>query len=150
MNLIQRRKDAFDPFEVLRDFQTDLDRFFAVTPATGKNWPHAAVEPDVEVTEKDNEYVVHADLPGMKREDFDITVEGNRFILRGERKEETKEEKKGYYYSERRYGSFARAFTLPAEIDSEKVRAAYKSGVLEVVLPKTAKEKTKKIDVKVD
>lgn len=149
MTFIQRRKEAYDPFEVLKDFQTDLDRFFAVTPPTGKSWQRT-VEPDVEVTEKDNEYVVHADLPGMKREDFDITVEGNRFILRGDRKEENHSEKKGYYYSERRYGSFARAFTLPVEIDAEKVRAAYKNGVLEVVLPKTAKEKTKKIDVKID
>ncbi len=149
MNLIQRRKEAFDPFEVLKDFQTDLDRFFASTPATNQGWKRS-VDPDVEVTEKDNEYIVHADLPGMKREDFDITVEGNRFILRGERKEETQSEKKGYHYSERRYGSFARAFTLPVEIESEKVRATYKNGVLEVVLPKTAKEKTKKIDVKID
>ena len=112
MNIIQRRKDAFDPFEVLKDFQTDLDRFFAATPPTSKVWD-SSLNPQVEVTEKDLEYVVHADLPGMKREDFDITVEGNRFILRGERKEEIKEEKKGYHYSERRYGSFARAFALP-------------------------------------
>lgn len=148
MNIIQRRNNVFDPFEVLKDFQTDLDRFFAATPITTKNWD-SSLNPQVEVTEKDQEYLVHADLPGMKREDFDITVEGNRFVLRGERKEETKDDKKGYHYSERRYGSFARAFALPTDIDSEKVKASYKNGVLEVVLPKTAKEKTKKIEVQV-
>ena len=140
MNIIQRRNNAFDPFEVLKDFQTDLDRFFTAAPLASKNWD-SGLNPQVEVTEKDQEYIVHADLPGMKREDFDITVEGNRFILRGERKEETKEDKKGYHYSERRYGSFARAFALPADIDSEKVKASYKNGVLEVLLPKSAKEK---------
>lgn len=149
MNIIQRRNDAFDPFEVLKDFQTDLDRFFAAAPVASKNWPTSMV-PEVEVLEKDQEYIVHADLPGMKREDFDITVEGNRFVLRGNRKEETQSDKKGYHYSERRYGSFARSFALPAEIDAEKVKASYKNGVLEVSLPKAAKEKTKKIEVQVN
>lgn len=148
MNLI-RRKDSFDPFEALRDFQTDLDRFFSTAPTSAKAWG-STLDPEVEISEKDHEYLVRADLPGMKREDFDITVEGSRFILRGERKEETKEDRKGYHYSERRYGSFARAFTLPVEIDSDKVRASYKNGVLEVALPKTEKEKPKKIDIKVD
>lgn len=148
MTFIQRRKE-YDPFEALRDFQTDLDRFFTATPTLNKSWS-GAVNPDVEITENENDYLVHADLPGMKREDFDVTVEGNRFILRGERKEDSKEEKKGYHYSERRYGSFARAFTLPVEIDSEKVQASYKHGVLRVTLPKAAKEKSKKIDVKID
>lgn len=149
MHFLQR-KETFDPFEALRDFQTDLDRFISGGSATpSKGWQRS-VDPDIEVTEKDNEYLVHADLPGMKREDFDISVEGNRFILRGERKEEQKTEKKGYHYSERRYGGFARVFTLPVEIDTEKVRASYKNGVLEVSLPKSAKEKPKKIDVTID
>lgn len=146
MTFIQRRKD-YDPLDVLRDFQMDLDQFFS-TPASSKIWD-GQHNPEVEILEKDQEYVVHADLPGMKREDFNITVEGNRFVLRGERKEENQADKKGYHYSERRYGGFARAFVLPSEIDSEKVKANYKNGVLEVVLPKAAKEKTKKIEVEI-
>ena len=149
MTFIQRRKEAYDPFEVLKDFQTDLDRFFAAAPPSNQQWL-TGIDPEVEITEKEQEYLVHADLPGMKREDFNIAVEGNRFILRGERKEERKEDKKGYHYSERRYGSFARAFTLPVEINAEQVQASYKNGVLEVVLPKSPKEKSKKIEVKID
>lgn len=149
MNLIQRKRDYWDPFEVLRDVQGDLDRFFSSPVAASKNTA-ALVNPDVEVNEKDTEYLVHVDLPGMKKEDFEIKVEGNRFILRGERKEETKEEKKGYHYSERRYGSFARGFHLPTEIDADKVKATYKNGVLEVLLPKTTKDKSKKIEIQVN
>ena len=144
MTFIQKRREAIDPFDALKDFQTDLDRFLASTPASSGN-----LHPEVAVTEKENEYLVHADLPGVKREDFEITVEGNRFVLRGERKEEVHDQKKGYQYSERRYGSFSRAFALPVEIDSEKVKASYKNGVLEVSLPKSAKEKSRKIEVQI-
>ncbi len=151
MYLIQRHKDSLDPFDLLRGFQTDLDQFFTSPAAASKSkTTQQLIDPDIEITEKGDAYVVHADLPGMKKEDFEVTVEGNRFILRGERKEETKEDRKGYHYSERRYGSFTRGFHLPTEIDAAKVVAGYKNGVLEVTLPKIIKEKTKKIEVKVD
>jgi HSP20 family protein len=106
--------------------------------------------PKVNTREGEDAYYVELDLPGIKKEDIEITTEDNILTISGERKmkEEVKEE--DYYKVESSYGKFSRSFTLPEKIDVEKIHAESKNGVLEVVIPKLKEEETKpkKIEIK--
>ena len=90
--------------------------------------------PAVDVVTKNGDLVVRAELPGVKQEDVDITLQNNVLTISGERKAEQEEERGGYYVRERRYGSFSRSFTLPEGVDESKVHARYENGVLEVTV----------------
>ena len=105
--------------------------------------------PAVDIYDKGSEVVIHAELPGMKKEDIDVRVENNVLTIRGkkERKEEVKEE--GYFRTERAYGSFSRSFSLPSTVDVTKIGAEYKDGVLTLHVPKAEEAKPRQIDVKV-
>ena len=101
--------------------------------------------PAMEIVEKEDAVLVTAELPGVKKEDVDITVEDGILTIRGEKKEE-KEEKKDekdtkYHMWERKYGSFQRSFTLPNEVEAERIAAKFDNGILTVTLPKTEKAK---------
>jgi HSP20 family protein len=102
----------------------------------------------VDVKEDDKSYTVHADIPGVKKEDIQVDVDGNVVSVRAETRHE-KEEKKGekVLYSERSYGMVSRSFSLPAEVDEKAVKAEYKDGVLNLVLPKKANGGGKRISV---
>jgi len=111
-------------------------------------------EDDVELTEPpldlyENEIVVKAELPGMSKDDIQISFADNVLTIRGEKKKEEEEKGKDYYRAERVYGAFSRSVTLPAEITPEKARAIFKDGVLEIRLPKSEAAKKKEIKVKV-
>jgi len=103
--------------------------------------------PAVDIKEKENEIVVTAELPGIKKEDISIDVHENRLEIKAETKEETKEEKEGYVYRERRQGSFYRSLELPASVDAERTKARYRDGVLTLTLPKIEKVKKRKIEI---
>lgn len=105
--------------------------------------------PAMEITEKGDELMLTAELPGMKREDVEIFVENNVLTLRGEKKEEVKEDDKDrkVHLYERMYGTFTRTFTLPREVETEKIRAEFTDGVLMLHLPKTEQAKGRKIDI---
>jgi len=107
--------------------------------------------PAMEIVEKDNALLVTAELPGVNKNDVNITLEDGVLTITGEKKEETEQGKDGsrYHMWERKYGSFKRAFTLPKEIDAEKITATFENGILSVVLPKTEKAKVqgKKITI---
>jgi HSP20 family protein len=139
----------YDPFAELefptgaRLFQDAVNRLFS-EPAT-RPWA-----PAVDVLETENELVLKADLPDVVLKDIDIQIEHGTLSVKGERKFEKVEGKgTGYHRIERSYGQFQRFFTLPDTVDTEKVKADYKNGVLTVTLPKmeVAKPKTIKIDV---
>lgn len=106
--------------------------------------------PTVDVAERDQEYRIVAELPGMAESDVDVSVAEGVLHLKGEKKQEREEKDENYYVSERRFGSFQRSFRLPADVDAEKIEAGFKNGVLTVVLPKTAEaaQKRRKIEVK--
>lgn len=106
--------------------------------------------PSTDVTETDKSVNVSVELPGMTEEDIDISLSGNTMTIRGEKKIEHEEERKGVYMSERHYGSFHRTVPLPAGVDPDKAEATYKNGVLTVSLPKTeeALASIKRIPVK--
>ncbi len=107
-----------------------------------------AWSPRVDVKETKNDYIVTADLPGLKKEDIKISVNDNVLTIKGERKVEKTEDEKDYYYHERLYGNFSRSFTLPNEVKAEEIQANYKDGVLDIKLPKTEKVKPREIEIK--
>jgi HSP20 family protein len=106
--------------------------------------------PAIEVFEEKDDVVVKAELPGMKKEEVEVNLYDNLLTIKGERKEEEEIKKKGYYYSERTYGAFERSIEIPREVLTEKARASFKDGVLEVRFPKTEEAKRKEIKVKVE
>ncbi len=109
-------------------------------------WGHAMNIPAVNVTEHNKEYMVELAVPGMKKDDFKIDIDGNMLTISSE-KEETKEEKeKKFTRKEYNYSSFSRSFTLPEEINKEKIDAKYENGILKIALPR--KEEVKKITAK--
>ena len=147
MELI-RRNHNWDPFSVLDEFQKDLNRAFDHSLAKRGDW-HGRFIPEVDVTEESDRYVLHADLPGLVKEDVSISVQGNVLTLRGERKGKVEKTEKNTYYSERSFGSFSRSMEFPTEIQAEKVNASYENGVLKVDLPKAESAKPKQIDIQV-
>jgi HSP20 family protein len=154
MNLIR-----WDPFRELEDMSDKLNRVFAglgrpaLTRTNGPEGREALTVPDwtpvVDITETDDEYLIKAELPEVKRDDVKVAVENGVLTLRGERKKEKEEKGKKFHRIERYYGSFLRTFTVPDNVDETKVMAEFKDGLLNVRLPKTEKAKPKAIEVKV-
>jgi HSP20 family protein len=106
--------------------------------------------PAIDMSEDDKAYKISAELPGLDAKDVDLSISGGTLILKGEKRQEKEEKEKNYYFSERAYGSFQRAFELPSSVDREKIAADFSKGVLTITLPKTpdAQKQQKKIDVK--
>src|SRR5579884_2347022 len=138
----------YNPFEVddlptgLRLFSDTVNRLLSdnqVQPWT----------PAVDIYETENELVLKADLPDVRLDQIDIRIENGTLALKGERKFDNEEKKKGYHRVERRYGSFARYFTLPETVEADKVHAEYHNGVLTVTLPKKEVAKPRQVKVQV-
>lgn len=130
-----------------REMDRVFDRFFEGWPfrpsAEGREWA-----PSVDVSETAKKVVVKAEVPGMDAKDIDITVTGDLVTIRGERKQEKEEKEENFHRIERSYGAFSRSIRLPAEVETDKVDAAYKDGVLKITMSKTKKASAKKIEVK--
>ncbi len=146
---IERRRPRWElaqwrPFWELEDWERRMDQTFGrpiwQTPFEEKGWM-----PAVDVYEKNDRYIVKADLPGIKEEDIDISISGDNLAIKGEKKAETEVKEENYYRSERTYGSFYRSIQLPSDVDAEKIKANFENGVLEVTLPKSAETKPRKI-----
>jgi HSP20 family protein len=114
---------------------------------TGVSWPKA---PAVDVSETDKAYEVTAELPGMDENNIEVKLADDVLTIKGEKRDEKEEKKKDYYVSERRFGSFQRAFTVPSGVDVSKIEANFKNGVLTVTMPKSvlAQKSEKKIEIK--
>ena len=116
-------------------------------------WPRGstwAAVPAVDIAETDKAYEITAELPGMDEKNIEVKFADGVLTIRGEKKDEKEEKKKDYYLSERSYGSFQRSFQVPDGVDTDKIEATFKKGVLSVALPKSveAQKAAKKIDVK--
>lgn len=147
---------AWQPFENLRremermfdDFRADFggSRFrhgrFALEPLFKREWGRG-LSPAVDVVEKDNAYEVTAELPGMSEKDIEVKLAGGMLTITGEKSEEKEEKKKDVFVSERRYGSFQRCFSVPDDVDADKLEASVSNGVLTVTMPKSAEAKKK-------
>ena len=104
--------------------------------------------PAVELVEKDGEFLLTAEIPGMSKEDVTISVEDNVLTLKGEKKFEREEEKDRMHIREREYGTFMRAFTLPRNVEASKIKAEYHDGVVEIHMPKGVEAKGRHIEIK--
>jgi HSP20 family protein len=138
-------------FGRLTDLRDEIDRLFEAPLAELARGSQllSGWTPALDVYEdKDNLYV-KAELPGMKREDIDVTLHDGTLSISGERKSESKHEVADVYRSERFFGRFQRTVTLSSDVAPEKVKAEYKDGILNITLPKTEEAKPKQIDVKV-
>jgi HSP20 family protein len=139
----------YNPFDVddlptgLRVFSDTVNRLLSDTQV--RPWT-----PAVDIYETENELVLKADLPDMKMEDIDIRLENGTLALKGERKFENEQQKKGFHRVERSYGTFARFFSLPDTVEADKVQAGYKNGVLTITLPKKEVAKPRQVKVQVN
>ncbi len=143
---------SWPTFGRLFGLRDELDRFFensfgelARAPQLMGVW-----NPAVDVYQDKDNVVVKAEIPGMKKEDIEVSLHDGVLSISGERKSEEKFEESDTYRTERFVGKFQRTFTLPTQVDATKVAAAYKDGVLTITLPKAEEAKPKQIEVKVN
>lgn len=140
----------YDPWRSMDDWRQEMDRVFHpllqrdddTSRVVGGDWV-----PAVDIKDEDNKYVIRADIPGVKPEDIEVTMDNGVLTIRGERRFEETEEKENFKRIERSHGIFYRRFTLPDDTDAEAIEATGKDGVLEVTIPKTAERHSKRIEV---
>ncbi len=128
-----------------RDF---FDRFFEDFRPQNVFSEEAGFVPAFDVSETENELIVKAEVPGIDQKDIDINLSDGILTIKGEKKQEKKEENETYHTVERHYGGFSRTMRLPSDVDVDKVDATYKDGVLKIILPKADTAKARKIEVK--
>jgi HSP20 family protein len=154
---LARREGRWDPSTLLDEFQQEMARFwnepFGAWPVP-RLWRRVAgpgrFMPRMDVYEKDNQLVVEAELPGLKREDVQVELEAGDLLIRGESRQEHEVREENYYRSERGFGSFYRRVPLGFEVDPNQIKASMNNGVLEVRVPKPAEARTtaRRIEVK--
>lgn len=130
-----------DPFARL------LEGFLGENLAPSEDVSNRTWMPAVNIRETDHAFFVEAELPGMTKEDIDITLENNILKLSGERRFEKDVSEKNYHRVERSYGNFLRTFSLPSEVEAEGVKASFKDGVLTIEIPKAEQAKPRKIAI---
>ncbi len=148
-----RTSGAWSPFRQLTRLHDQIDRLFE-EPFGGLLGPSDKLfegwSPAVDVCEDKDNVFVKAELPGMKKEDIDVSVTDDMLSIAGERKEESESKDAGTYRSERYFGRFQRSIPLPMSVKSDQIHAEYKDGVLKITCPKTEEAKQKSIDIKVE
>jgi HSP20 family protein len=135
---------------MLDQWHKELDNMFDLnrrgddtSRVEGSDWT-----PAVDIKEEADRYLLHADIPGVKADDIEVSMDKGVLTIKGERKHESTESKEGFKRVERSHGVFMRRFSLPDGVDGENISASSKDGVLEVVIPKSEPEKPRRIEVK--
>ncbi|MFZ0241361.1 MAG: Hsp20/alpha crystallin family protein [Desulfobacterales bacterium] len=145
-NLVPWKKQSHEGAGLRRDFNNLMERFFSETfpkLLSDESW-----YPSVDVSEGRKDIVVKAEIPGVEKENIDISLEGRLLTIRGEKKQEKEESNEHYHRVESSFGSYRRSIELPSTVDESKVEAKYKNGILRIKLPKAKGTETKKIDIK--
>lgn len=141
-------RGELSPWSALRDLEGQFNRLFGELSRDydvfERGWA-----PAVDLKETEDAYTLEADLPGLKKEDIELTAVDNMITVKGERKHEEEVKENGYQRVERRYGTFQRTFEIPGGFDADKVEAHFEDGVLHVKLPKREEAKPRHIDVKI-
>lgn len=139
------------PFGDMGTFRGEMDRlwdrFFGERPlmkALSEEW-----SPSVDISETEDKVLVNAELPGLEAKDVNVSISGDLLTIKGEKKKEKEEKDEHHHYVERYAGSFQRSFRLPVDIQSDKVEASFKKGVLKIVLPKAEAARKKAVEIKV-
>ncbi|HLJ30143.1 MAG TPA: Hsp20/alpha crystallin family protein [Candidatus Angelobacter sp.] len=150
-NIIRR-----DPFFELTSLQDRMNQLFSQAfggfEGFGSEQPLTSAEflPPVDILEDEQKLTFQAEIPGVKEEDLNITLENNVLTITGERKFKEEEKKENFHRIERRYGKFTRSFSLPTGVDAEKVNATFENGLLNITLPKREEFKPKQITIGVN
>jgi HSP20 family protein len=143
----------WDPFRELEEMQHRLAPFWGREAIRKSDKDEMLLSADwtpaVDITEDDNEYVIRAELPGIRKEDIRVSLDDNVLSISGERTMEKEEKGKRHHRVERSYGKFVRSFTLPERTDNQHIKAEHKDGVLTVHLMKSEEQKPRQIEVKV-
>lgn len=145
-----QRPDVWSPFQQLSSLRQEIDRLFDSPLATLEEATQPFMGgwmPSVDLFEDKDNFVLKAELPGMKKEEIEISLHEGVVSISGERKQEQKHEDAETYRSERFFGRFHRTISLPSPVNGEKVTANYKDGVLTVTLPKSEETKPKQIPI---
>ena len=148
-----RKKDTWlDPFQTLEDIQRDMTRLFDFSypqELSGKRLIGDRWFPAIDVVDSKDNLTVKAEVPGVSKDEIDVSIHGSTLVIKGEKKKEHEIKEKGLERIERYYGSFYREVELPSEVDARNVKATYKNGVLEMTLPKKEESKPKQISIEV-
>jgi HSP20 family protein len=150
--MAEKELTPWRPFGELGSLRREMDRlwdsFFGERPLT-RVWEREWA-PSLDVSETKDNFVVKAEVPGIDAKDIDISLTGDVLTIKGEKKQEREEKEEDYHLVERSYGTFSRSIRLPAEVESTKIKASYKNGILRVTLPKSEKVKAKEVRIKVE
>jgi len=142
------RRRGRDVFGELTGMQQEMNRLFdEFFGERQTEMSECAWTPMVDVSETETELRIRAELPGLNHEDIEINLQDNVLTLKGEKKQEQKEETENFHRIERCYGNFSRSFTLPANVKADAVQATFKNGILLITLPKTEEARPKKIEI---
>jgi len=141
LDLIPRTGFDFPARGLFERFFDDMD----MTPFFGDE---QSFVPAFDISESDTEYVITAEMPGIEEKDLEVTISDGILSVKGEKKHEKEEKHETYHRVERRYGSFCRSFRVPDGVESDKVDATFKDGILKLAIPKSEKAETKKIEIK--
>ncbi len=143
MNIVR----GYNPFAELEELKEQFNRIFNVQEAQSRDIDFV---PTVNTREADDAYYIEVDLPGVNKDNININVDENTLTISGERKVKEEHKADNFYKVESVYGKFERSFSLPEDVDTDKIEAEHKNGVLEIKIPKVVKvEKTpKKIEIK--
>ncbi len=136
----------YKPVNLFSQFNDEMNRHFSTTREGAANQEHDWI-PAVDIREEDNRYLLTADIPGVNRDDVEITLEEGVLTVKGERKTETEVTETGYRRRERSYGTFLRQFTLPDTVDASNISASAEDGVLKITIPKQEKPEARKITI---
>lgn len=144
-----RWNPALELNSLQRQMNRLFDDFFGGSARSDSDQQIRAWAPLVDIREDVNAYYVHAEIPGVNKDEIKMTMNNNTLSIRGDKKQESENKSSNYHRLERTYGSFERSFTLPTTVKTDKIDASYLNGVLTVTLPKTEEAKPKEIQVKV-
>lgn len=144
----------WSPIRELEDMRRNLDKLFGefvepvARPHLLQKSEQTNILPNIDIYDRNGEVVIKTDLPGVEKENIDLTITKDSLTIKAEAKKEEEIKREDYFVRERSYGAYIRTIQLPQDIDSSKARASFKNGVLEIVFPK--KEEAKATEIKVD
>ncbi len=140
------------PFREFERVRREMDRLWDSFLEGGlrKRGEESEWLPSLDVAETKNELVVKAEVPGMDPKDIDISLSDGVLTIKGEKRQEKEEKEADYHVIERSYGSFLRSVQLPKEVQSDKISASYRNGILRITLPKSEEAKKKEVKIKVE
>lgn len=141
------RAASVSPWQAFNEMERAMDEMMGMRTTGRRGTAEREWMPSVEMYEKDNKFVIKAELPGVKKEDIDVSVTDHSLTIKGEKQATRETKREDYYLNEVSYGSFMRTIPLPENVDAENVEANFNDGLLEIVVPKMALTKAKRVSI---